>query len=412
MFLHLVESGVQGGNTYFVHGTFNFLEVCRRWNEVATGFPQLWSSWIAGAVKAWPLFKFRSKRSPLSLTWRPQLSNSARDILMDPAVPSRTHHIDFSGTSDQLAHFLGVFVYTPLSKVSSIRLQIVKYDDREPREHFSRFLSSPFPKLSKLNVGNFPPDPSSPIFRTSKLTSLKLFLPYGEKERYTLAQFSQILQHHPTLEELDLNHGGVPLSGTPGSPVPFLLPRLVDLRLYGTRGAIIGLVDLIGMSSPLHNVVIHIDYTPDFTVPTLASAMKKIVVPYYNCQGLDHPRKIDTLTISSRKDALYLTFDAQSNSIPTSNFKLQFLWVRELGSVNVVDGTIGLLPSIEIQEFTVEGLPLTRRMLQKMSGISHLRLCAQGRQGIKQTLDALALSDGGASNKSTSRILNHVRMCR
>jgi len=399
VFLHLVESGIRGCNTYFAHGTFSFLRVCRRWNEVAISFPRLWSLWIVGAVKAWPFFKSRSKNSSLSLTWRPQLLNHARDILMDPTIPSRTHQLDFSGTSGQLAHFLGIFDSSPPSNASSIRLQLFPYDGLGPREHFARLLSSPFPKLSKLNVGNFLPDPSSSIYTTSKLTSLKLFLPYGENGRYTLTQFSQILQQHPTLEELDLNHGAIPLSGTPGIPVSFTLPRLVNLRLYGTKGAIIGLIDLIGMSSPLHDVVIHVDYTPDFTVPALAGTMEKIVVPYYNCKGVNYHRKIDSLTISSRMDELYLTFDAKSHSTPTSNLEVQFLWVGQLGCRKVVDAIFDLLPSNDVQELTVEGFPITRRMLQKMNKLSHLRLCNQGRQGIRETLDALSICNQGAFTK-------------
>ena len=97
---------------------------------------------------------------------------------MDYTIPSRVCRLDFSGTSDQLAHFLGVF--DPSSpNVPSIRLQIALYENLEPRERFARLLSSSFPKFSKLNIGNFLPSPSSPIFATSKLTSLKLFLPYG-----------------------------------------------------------------------------------------------------------------------------------------------------------------------------------------------------------------------------------------
>ena len=327
---------------------------------------------------------------------------------MDPAIPGRIRQLDFSGTSDQLAHFLGVFDSSPPSNVLSIRLQIVHYNDLEPRERFARFLSSSFPKLSELNIGNFLPSPSSPIFTTSKLTSLKLFLPYEGNHRYTLAQFSRVLQQHPTLEELDLNHGAVPLSGAPGAPVPFTLPQLVNLRLYGTKGAIVGLVDLIGMSSPLHDVVIHVDYTPDFTIPALASTMEKIVVPYYNCKGVNRYRKIDNLTISSRVDELYLTFDAKSHSVPRSNLELQFLWVGELGCERVVDATFDLLPSDDVQELTIEGFPLTRRILQKMNKLSHLRLCNQGRRGIKEALDALSLDNQGESNESIMRVPNHV----
>lgn len=399
VFLYLVESGLQGRNTYFVPGTFSFLQVCRRWNEVGVGFPRLWSLWVAGAIEAWPLFKSRSKVAPLYLTWRPRLPDSARDTLIDPTIPRRVQQLDFSGTSDQLAHFLGVFDSSPPSNVSSIRLQIDRYDDREPRERFSHLLSSPFPKLSEINIGNFLPSPSSPIFTTSKLTSLKLFLPYGKEGRHTLVHFSQILQQNPNLRELDLNSGAIPLPGISETPAPFVLPQLVELRLHGTMGDISGFMDLIGMSSPLHNVLIHFDRVPQVTGPIFASTMKKIVASYYNCQGLDYSRKIDSLTISSPTSGLHLIVDARSRSTPMSNFKLLFACVYGPGCEGLVQETLGLLPSETIREFTVEELALTRGMLEKMKDISHLHICNQNTEFVGLSVKALSLGNQGASPK-------------
>jgi len=410
VFLYLVESGLRGGNTRFAPETFNFLQVCRRWNEVAVGYPRLWSLWVAGALKAWPLFKSRSREAPLSLTWRPQLPDSARDVLMDPTIPRRTRQLDFSGTRDQLAHFLSTFSSSPPSNVSSIRLQLRRYDGRKPQADFARLLSSSLPKLSKLNVGNFLPNPSSPIFTSSKLTSLKLFLPYKKKGQYTLGQFSQILQQHPDLQELDLNHGAIPLSETPGARVPFVLPRLIDLRLYGTNEAILRFIDFIGMSSPLHRVVIHFDYTPDLTVPALVSAVEKTIMEYYGCRGLGYPRKIETLTISSPRTN-DLAFDARPRSPPTSRFELRFPWIGGYRCEKVLERTFCLLPSSNVQEFTVNGmLPLTKGMVEKMTELSHLRLHDQGSDGLRGVLWALSIGDQGASSKSARRASIHARI--
>jgi len=407
LFLYLVDFGLRGGNTRFVPGTFSFLRVCRRWNQVAVGFPRLWSLWVAGAVKSWPLFSSRSKNAPLSLTWRPQLLESARDALMDPAIPKRTHQLDFSGTRGQLEFFLTIFRSTLPSNVSSIRLQIIEYDGRKPRGHFARLLSSPFPKLSKLNIGNFLPSPSSPIFTSSNLASLKLFLPYKKKGQYTLVQFSQILQRHPNLRELDLSHGAIPLSGTPGTPVPFVLPQLIDLRLYGTSEPILEFVDFIGMSSPLYNVAIHFDRTPDLRLPALTSALEKIIAAYYDYQGLHYPRGIDTLTIAAPRSLLHLAFDARSRSPRTSNFQLQFPWIGGFGSKEVLEVTFNLLPSGGVQELAVDGmLPLTGEMLKKMKELLHLRLFNQGNQDIGQTLSALSARGPGTSTKPARKISN------
>jgi len=408
MFLRVVESNLRGGDTYFAPGTFNFLLVCRRWNEVAVGFPLLWGLWIAGAVKAWPLFNSRSKGGPVSLMWQYRLPNSAQDILTDPTISRRIHQLDFSGDSNQLDCILSAFDLSHPSNVSSIRLQIDMYDE-EPQERLTRFLSSPFPKLSKLNIGNFLPNFSSPVFTTSKLTSLKLFLPYEEKGRYTLDQFSQILQRHPTLQKLDLNHGAIPLPRTSGTLAPFVLSRLVDLRLHGTEGAIFRFIDLIGMSSPLHNVVIHFGRIPDSTAPVLASIMEKILVAYYNCQGLDHPRRIDSLTVSLRSKER-LVFDARSHSTPMSNLKLRFPWGGGLVWHRAVEGAFAFFPSKDIREFTIEELPLTGTMLQKMKDLSHLHLCGHDNQNIWHALGTLSLGNQGASNQIYREAWNHMHI--
>ena len=401
VFLHVVRSSLQGGDTYFARGTFNFRLVSKRWNEVAVGFPRLWSLWVAGAIKAWPLFNSRSKDGPLTLTWRPHLSASARDIMMAPAIPRRTHGVDFSGTGDQLSYFLAAFDSNPPSNLSSIRLQVNPYDERKPQKRLARLLSLPLPKLSTLNIGNFLPNPSSPIFTTSKLISLKLFLPYQKNGRYTLAQFSEILQQHPTLQELDLNHGAIPQPGVPGTSVHVVLPRLAVLRLQGTSGSILGLINLIGTSSPLHNVVIHFCHAPNFTATDITMTMETILVPYYNRQNLDHPREVRSLAISMRKSLL--TYDARSHSTPTSNIELQFRLSGGLVLDDLAEETFAFFPSGNIREFSIRELTLTREMVWKMGALLHLRLYHQRGHALWMALDALSIRGQGVFAESTKK---------
>jgi hypothetical protein len=158
------------------------------------------------------------------------------------------------------------------------------------------------------------------------------------------------------------------------------------------------------MSSPLHNVIIHFDFLPDFTLPALASSMEKILKAYYDCQGLDYPRKVDSLTISLHPRKPQLVFDSRSRSTPASNLKLQFGTIKDFGLTwdKAVEETFSLFPSNDVQEFTIGGLPLTRRMLQKMKGLSRLELHNQHSQDIRQALDALSLDDRGMSTGSTT----------
>ena len=411
-FLQIVESGLQVGKTYFATGTFNFLQVCKHWNEMAVNFPQLWRWWVAGAVKAWSLFNSRSKDTPLTLTWRPQIPISARGILRDPTFPKRIHQLDFVGTGRQLARFSDAFDSNPPSNVSSIRLQISPHDGPEPREDLARFLSSPFPKLSQLDLGNFLPDSSSSIFTTSNLTSLKLFLPYGRESFYTLSQFSKILHRHPNLQELDLGCGAMPLPGPTVSLVPPALPQLVSLRLHGRGAAILGFVDLIGMSSPLHDVVIRFHHDPQPTVPALGGIVARVLVAYYECQGLDHPRKLDHLTISSSLERECLVFNARSRSAPTSNSKsnlrFQFNGTGEFMGGAMVKKIFPLFPLSDLREFTAEGPVVCGdqygEMFRMMKNLLHLRL---DNQDIFPALEALSIGNQGSSRILTKPTSTH-----
>lgn len=349
---------------------------------MAVGFPHLWGWWVPGAVKAWPLFRSRSRNTPLFLTWQFQLSTPARDILMDPEIPRRVRRLDFSGTSEQLVQFFGAFDSSPASNVSSIRLQISPYDDREPEEHLARFLSSSFPKLSQLDLKNFLPACSSPIFTTSSLTSLKLSLPDGKKNPFTLSQFSQFLQQHPNLRELNLSHGAIPLPGPSScSSVPLVLPRFVDLRLHGTETAILGFVDLVDMSSPLHRIILCFSNARVLAARALVDALKRIPVAYYERQEPGHPRKVNRITISYHSGKRRLVFKSRSHSTPTSNHKSNLTF--QFDGIGTQAGTktaevFPLFPSEDAREFTAKGWSTDedqyRGMFRKMKGLSHLRL--------------------------------------
>ena len=379
---------------------------------MAVGFPQLWRWWVAGAVKAWHLFNSRSRNTPLFLTWRPQLPTSARNILMDSRIPKRIHHLDFIGNSKQLARFLGAFESNPPSNASSIRLHISPYTVHEPRRRLSNFLSSSFPKLSQLDLGNFLPDPESPIFTTSNLTSLKLFFPDGAESCYSLFRLTKILQQHPNLQELDLSPGAMPLprSTVPTSGlVPLVLRRLAILRLHGTGAAILKFMDLIDMSSPLHDVVIrfHRDFHPH------AATVAKIFAAYYECQGLNYPRKFNHLTISYSSEKEYLIFNARSRSAPTSslksNLRFQFNGMSRYAGDRMIKETFPLFPLNDIREFAAEGSvicgDLYNEMFPKMKNVSHLRL---ENRDLFPALQALSTGNTGSFRMSTKNPLTHA----
>ena len=414
MFLCIVESGLhrsdtclatgpfgfldpdlQYNGTRFTTGTFGFRRVCRRWNEVAVGSPQLWVRWTSGAVKAWPLFKARSKGAPIFLKWRTHhLPASGLGVLADPAIPGRIHQLDFIGTSKQLEQLLDTFNSSPPSNASSIRLQSTfcerTGDDTE--EHLARFLPFSFPKLSRLVIEGFHPDTSSSLLVTSNLTSLKLTFPYGIRPRDTLAQFSRILQKHPNLQELYLKNGAMPRVESAENPVPFALPRLTDLKLCGSAECILGLVNLIGTSFPPNNVVFEFRYPRDQDVPALVDTVKKILAAYYEREALDHPRRAHHLSVESRPGGDHdpITFVARPPAGPVHTpqpvLKLQFWKMDELMHI------LPLFPLNDVQQFTIDGLFLSskdhHRLLQKMKDISHLELAAMDIGPVLEALDS------------------------
>jgi len=372
---------------------------------------------MSGAVKAWPLFDTRSGDAPIFLTWRgTKPSHSFRSAFENPALPAKICQLDLSGSSEELEHLLGAFNLNPPLNVSSIRFRVLlRHFKFEPntREHFARFTPFSFPKLSKLDIEHSPPDISSPVFTTSNLTSLKLHFHYNTSwPRYTLTQFSQILQRHPNLRELYLKDGATPLVDSPEAPAPVALPGLVDLKLCGMAECILGLVKVIGMPSPLRNVELHFRSPRDINVPALISVVKQILGVYYEFERPDYPRKVNHLRILSRTGGGHgpLCFTAQScstpTSVPQSVLKLDFD-----GTCEVFD-LFPLLPLKDIQEFAVEGLYVSsreyRKFFQRMKDIPRLQLAALD---IIPVLEAMGSGDQGMQNAifETSRRMTYTR---
>ena len=413
VFLLVIESGLRNDDTTFATGTFGFRRVCKHWNEVAISSPQLWVRWTSGAAKAWHLFNARSNDAPIFLTLRPQLHGSTRDTLTSPTVPRRIRQLDFSGDHEQSVHLLGAL--DPPSNASSIRLHITPYQGygRRSQGHLTRFLSSSFQKLSKLDLKNFLPDFSSPIFTTSNLVSLKLEIPHTSAGCYTGFQFSQIIQRHPNLQELDLKEGATPrIEKSGAAPVPVVLPQLVNLILDGVDPVIARFMDHISMSSPLHNVDIHFQHTTyPSSDPALYSTIKEIVTSYYACQGLVYPRTADHLAISGLGRSL--VFNAQSHpssiSYPTFNLKIR------------LDGAHGLericlsFPLDHVREFTASGFRCSMgsyyQILQKMESLLHLRLY---NLDIEPVLDVLSFDEqfDGAHEKAMETTLDILHAYR
>ena len=393
VFRCVVTSGVQNSDTLsgirlwagnddpcFGIGTFSFRQVCKHWNEVAIRSPQLWVRWVPGATKAWPLFYQRSGGAPISLFWRYSYAlDRYPDIPKHAALLGRVHLLDFRGENRHFEHLLSAFDPIPPSNASSIRLKITPYHAKNPEDHLVRFFSLSFPKLSNLDIGNFLPDLSSPVFMASNLTSLKISFPFSDASRYTLAEFSKTLQRHPNLQKLDLEDGAMPRVEPSGVPVSCVLSQLTDLKLCGTEGCVSGLMDLIGMSPPLLNVVLRFRYPHRQTVPSLVGPVKKIFGDYYGCTEPARHRKAVHLVIERLRLDHALVFVAKaskSRSAPSPQSTLRL----ELWGTQKAPEFLHLFPLKNVKTFSVDGLshftPQYRTILPKMKRLKHLGLAS------------------------------------
>lgn len=394
VFLYIVESGIQEDGMCFRPGTFRFREVCRHWDDVAVGCPQLWVWWLTGAAKVWNLFNERSKDALIFLSWR---SNNPPPYCLpglpvDTTLPGRIRHLDFAGREGHLEDLLRSFDPSSTSNTSSIRFRITRHNGLGTEAHLTRFFSLPFPKLSKLNVKNFLPDPSSPAFTTSNLISLKLSFPQGELPSHTLTQFSRILQRHQDLRELDLEDGAVPLVRGPGVPVSCILSRLVNLKLRGTVECIAGLINLVGMSPTLRAVALRFCEFHDSAIPALVDTVKTTIAMYYERGGLDHPLRAHHLSVtrvySEHRKFVRFVAEPHSTTPPTERPILSFEFWR-------VDELLELLlhfPLNDVREFIVIGLDLPfgwyRAMLQRMLNLSHLHLAVLKIKPVLKAMDS------------------------
>ena len=299
------------------------------------------------------------------------------NTLTDTVKGRRIRQLDFNGTRQQLEQILGTLDSRSTSTTSSIRLRCPCYEKNDNGEHLARLFSLSFPKLSKLDINTSPPDPTSPVLATSNLTSLKLDLAYNDDRCYTQSQFLQVLQQHPNLKQLHLRTGGFPSVENSGGLVPVVLPHLVDLRLYGVDEVIDGFIDLVSMSSPLHNVTIDFERNNAPSVAAHENTAKKILTVYYGCKELEYPRKVTHLTISS-PPSCHLTIGAKSHSTsahrPTYNLELRFHGMRGA----LVQKVIHFFPLKHVRKYTVERFDPPaddwRRTLRRMKGLLHLRL--------------------------------------
>jgi hypothetical protein len=217
---------------------YNFLLVCRRWFDVASHTPELWSFW-GNTLEKWSRWYKRSGTTPVDLVLNQGDSMSDSDIC--PRWPLRDALRD-RAASDTIRslhlfndRFLAAFVLSILtpddedvrrSSIESISLQYV-----DASRFFARHR---FPKLWYLSFSTGVTISSWQDFelRTTALTTLSLT--FNSVPRVpTTPQLLSILASNPRLQSLTLSNYMVPRGGGDGSTVPVPLRHLKKLILTG-----------------------------------------------------------------------------------------------------------------------------------------------------------------------------------
>ena len=176
--------------------------------------------------------------------------------------------------------------------------------------------------------------------------------------------------------------------------------------------------DLVGMSSPPHDVAMRFGPTDIATIPRLVNAMKEILVQYYERKGLIHPRKVNHLaisynSISYKPGGLCIVINSRSHSTPRSNLRFQFEWTNERERDIVVKEGFPPFLLDDVREFAVECSVINkdeyRGMFQKMKNLSHLEL---DELNIQLVLDVLSTDNHGMFKMVTKTTLIHLHVLR
>ena len=177
-----------------------------------------------------------------------------------------------------------------------------------------------------------------------------------------------------------------------GIPVSCVLSQLTDLKLCGTEGCVSGLIDLIGMSPPLLNVVLRFRYPRLQAVPSLVRPVKKILRVYYGRTEPVRHRKAIHLVVEEKlgQNQAPLVFVAKSSKsrfAPSSQSTLRLeLWGR-----HKVLEFFNLFPMKNVQTFSVDGLSLHstqyHTILRKMKGLMHLSLASVDISEVVEVID-------------------------
>jgi hypothetical protein len=219
-------------------GTYNFLLVCRRWFDVASHTPELWSFW-GNTSEKWSQWYRRSGTTPVDLVLNQQGSTRGLNIALDGPLRDALRDRATSDTIRSLHLFNdGSLVTSVLSTLTpddeGIRCSSIESITLYHVDASEFFAHHRFPKLwyLALSTGVKISSWQDLGLRTTALTTLSLKL-NSVSHVPTTPQLLSILASNPRLQSITLSRYMVPRDNGDGSMVPVPLRHLKELTLAG-----------------------------------------------------------------------------------------------------------------------------------------------------------------------------------
>jgi len=246
----------------FHKGSYNFLLVCRRWFEVASRTPELWSFW-GNTLREWRERYHHPGVGPLDLVLDgcaydpdPYLSGRLRDTLKDCAMQDTVRSVHLLNNNGDLLTSIVALLTPDDEGVWSSSIESIDLRNRgvSVMDVSNFFVRNRLPKLRSLFLHGVLIMPSWDhlVPQTTLLTCLSLEISESSSTLPpTTPQLFSILVSNPGLQLLSLADSAIPEDDGDGSTSRVPLHHLKALRLQGESRHVFGLLRRLAFPNAL-----------------------------------------------------------------------------------------------------------------------------------------------------------------
>lgn len=245
----------------FTEGTYNFLLVCRRWNDIGSRNPRLWRFW-GPTLRKWDgeMGRNRAGAVPIDLVLNrdagdsKELGAALQDALKKRAL-NLIRSIHFRGREDPDP--LGSIISLLTSDGAGAQVESIIFSGKTIPEELPKFFSrSRLPWLRCLQIEGSLAAPSWDSLVTSETTRLtSLSLQFVQTPPLSIgSQIISILAANPNLQELELC--GLFLDKVKDSDIRVPLDHLKRLALYGNFYSLFRLLKQLKLPATLDSTTL------------------------------------------------------------------------------------------------------------------------------------------------------------